>query len=1073
METLKIYKSSAGSGKTFTLVLEYLKLVLHHPDEYKSILAITFTNKSAEEMKNRIIAALVSLSNDEDSSIRSILSVELPKIDLTKKAGNALKNILHDYSSFSVCTIDSFFQRILRALAREIHLPLNMQVEVELDDAIMDSTDRLLKDIGTDKELTDWMTQLAFQKMDDDKGWNLEKDIEIVAKELFKESRYNTKILTRDEIHFHYNNLKSTKKYFENEMQKYGKNMLVQFQNHGLTVSDFSYGSKGVAAYFDKINLTTNPENYKPKVRILEALADPEKWTTKKSNSRDLILDLAENKFIPLLQIILTFVEKEYKNYLTAVEIIRKIYLFGIVNDLQKKITEYRNENSVILLSDTTQLLSNVINESDAPFLYEKTGNKYKHLLIDEFQDTSILQWKNLLPLIINTLGSGFITLVVGDAKQSIYRWRGGNMNLLLRDIFSDLKQFKTMMKEEVLSTNYRSKKNIVEFNNNFFTYAPILVNEGVGMENFEPLQLAYGKDLIQNTFLKNENGGYVKIQFIKNEMNEVDNESGWKINAFNEMLISINNLLLKGYQYKDICILVRKNKDGNEIANRLFQKGIEEVISPDSLLIKASPRINFLINVFRFLSDNKNTIARSEIIYYYRRYILKNINENWHDLFVDHKKSGINTKGRKANINAQIQPLFEGLEENAFNKYLPELFTSNLSSLGKLPVYELCEQLIRIFNLNAIQDSYIQRLLDLILEFTTITNSSLEGFLQWWDTSRKVKNCSVIVPGNTNAIRIMTIHSAKGLQFPVVMMPFTEWPILPKSNEIKWMNTENTPYAELGNVAVLTSSRLRETFFSEEYVNEINQTVIDNLNLLYVAFTRAEEKLFVCCPTDNENELNSISKLIFRTCRKINAEFINNIFENGIDENRFDDSGKNNSKIVTQYLPFYPTSSWHEKMKLTTHSTNLLALLNEKQLSKINYGILIHSVLAGIQKITEIDSVIDKIIFEGLIGHEEKIFLKKEIEEIMSVSEIQSFFNDGETVISEREIILANGEVVRPDRVIVKENNATVIDFKTGKREKKHIEQIIRYADILRTMNYKTVKAKIVYLSERIVVDV
>lgn len=1073
MNTLKIYKSSAGSGKTFTLVLEYLKLVLLHPEDYKSILAITFTNKSAEEMKNRIIEALVSLSSGEENSIRDILSDELPKIDLTKNAGKALKNILHDYSSFSVSTIDSFFQRILRALAREIHLPLNMQVEVELDDAILDVTDRLLKDIGVDKELTDWLTKLAFQKMDDEKGWNLEKDIETVAKELFKEERHNAKLLTRDEIHHHYKKLVFTRQSFENKMKEYGENVLLIIQNNGLTVSDFSYGSGGVAGYFEKICSSFNTDDYKPKVRVLDAMSDPEKWASKKSNLRNKILELAEKKLIPVLQTIINFVDAEYKDYMTACEIIRKIYHFGIVNDLQKKFTEYRNENSVILLSDTTRLLNDVIDGSDAPFLYEKTGNRYKHLLIDEFQDTSILQWKNLLPLIINALGSGFMTLIVGDAKQSIYRWRGGNMNLLLRDLFSDLKQFKSMTKEEVLSTNYRSKKNIVDFNNDFFSNAPKLANEEIGMNDFPPLQLAYGPDLLQNTFINNNLGGYVKINFIKNEDNEDEEKSGWKKNALKEMLISIKDLLSTGYQYKDICILVRKNNDGNEIANWLFQNGIEEVISPDSLLITASPKISFLISVFRFLSDNRNSIARSEIIYYYRRYILKNNDENWHELFADHKRSGIRKKTQSSSGRTKLQTLFEGLEENAFNLFLPESFTTHLSYLGKLPVYELSEQLISIFKLNTTQDAYIQRFLDLILEYTSKSNSSLEGFLQWWDTSSKVKNCSVIIPGNTNAIRIMTIHSSKGLQFPVVMMPFTEWPLLPKSNELKWMNTVGTPYEDLGIVAVISSSRLRDTYFSDEYVNEINQTVIDNLNLLYVAFTRAEEKLFVSCLTDNGNDLNSISKLIFRNCKRIYSEFDGNVFEKGIHEVRAEQSGKKESKIFTQQLFSYPISRWQEKMALSTHSVDLLAMLDDKQMTKINYGILVHAVLAGIQKTTEIDTVINKIVFDGLIGQEEKKQLKKEIAEILAVPEIKSYFDEGYTVLAERELILPDGEVLRPDRVIVKENMATVIDFKTGRREKKHEEQVKRYTEILKNMNYKSVEGKIVYLAERTVLKV
>lgn len=1068
LENLKIYKSSAGSGKTFTLVLEYLKLVLQHPEDYKSILAITFTNKAAEEMKNRIISALVSLSNGEESPIRSILETELLKVDITKRAEKVLKNILHDYTSFSVSTIDSFFQRILRALAREIHLPINMQVEVELDDAILDVTDRLMKDIGIDEDLTSWLTELAIQKIDDEKGWNLENDITSVAKELFKEEYHHTKVLTRNEIHKHYTQLQIVKTSFENRMKEFGETGLQIIRKNGFEIIDFSQGSRGVAGYFEKIIQPGNPEKYKQEGFVLQARNDIEKWASQKSKRRKEILTLTEKELHPLLIKIFNFIEAGLRDYITACEVLRKIYLFGLVNDLQKKFTAYRNENNIILLSDTTRLLNDVIEGNDAPFIYEKTGNRYKHLLIDEFQDTSILQWKNLLPLIVNALGSGFKTLIVGDAKQSVYRWRGGNMNLLLSDLFSDLKQFNSMMKEEVLSTNYRSKKNIVDFNNSFFTHAPVVANEQLKMNDFSPLKLAYGTDLLQNTSQKNETGGYVKINFIKNEETEDEETSGWKKNAMAEMLSSINDTLSKGFSYKDICILVRKNKEGNEIANWLFQNGIEEIISPDSLLITASPKIEFLINIFRFLSDTNDNISRTEIIYYYQRYISKKKEESWHEFFSDHKLSGNKKKSR---IN-KTQTLFEGLEENVFNNLLPKEFTSQLSWFRKLPVYELSEQLISIFNLNSSPDAYIQRFQDLVLEYTSKINSSLEGFLLWWSVANNVKNCSIIVPGNTNAIRIMTIHRAKGLQFPVVMIPFAEWPLLPKANEIKWMKTNGTLVEELGSVAVVTSNRLRDTHFQEEYVNEVNQTVIDNLNLLYVGFTRAEVKLFVSCVVDNEKELNSVSKLIYRTCKIINNELNGEYFEKGNNDLYVAKPDKKISEVNSQYLKNYPINKWQDKMALSTHSGDLLAMLDNKQTSKINYGILVHAVLASIQTTNDIETVVDKIVFDGLIGSEEKIQLKKEITEVLAVPEIKIYFDKHLSVKAERELILPDGNVLRPDRVIVKDNIAMVIDFKTGRREKIHEEQVSQYVDILRKMNYKKVEGKIVYLAERIVVD-
>ncbi len=1063
VKTLKIYKSSAGSGKTFTLVTEYLKLILKTPDDYKAVLAITFTNKAAAEMKSRIIDALVSLSKNEDSSLKNILSAEFPNMDIAFVSGKALKNILHDYSSFSVSTIDSFFQRILRALAREIHLPLNMDVQVELDDAILDVTARLLNDVGINKDLTDWLTDLALQKLDDDKGWNIEKDIESVAWELFKEERYNEKSLSREEIQEHYKKMLFLKREFEKSMRSFGENALSLFSKNGVEISDFAYGEKGVASYFRKITKNNDPSVFKLEGRIADALEDSEKWVTKKNPRRTELLTLAEQIFLPRLREISEFVKKNFTGYATASEILRKIYLFGIMNDLQKKFSEFRNENNIILLSDTARLLSDIIRDSDAPFIYEKTGNRYKHLLIDEFQDTSLLQWKNLLPLIINTLGSGFNTLIVGDAKQSIYRWRGGNMNLLLKDVFSDLAAFKSLLKEEVLSTNYRSKKEIVEFNNQFFEQAPQIANGEIGMNDFPALNLAYGPGIKQQVKLKDSNGGFVQVSLLENSLDEDGEKISWKEQAMDDSIQIIHDLLKKNYSFKDICILVRKNKEGNEFANRLFENGIENIISPDSLLITASPKITFLINVFRFLLDNSNMIARSEILFYFSTAISKNT-DDIHHLFIDHKNSGIKKRSKKSSSPG----FFEGLEDNFFNKILPEKFTAHITYLGKLPVYELSEQLIEIFSLTQQPDAYIQRFQDLVLEYSTQSNSSIEGFLQWWDGSKNVRDASVMLPENTDAIRIMTIHRSKGLQFPIVIMPFADWPLLPKANDLLWLNTANSEFEKLGKVAVSSGKRLLDTIFKTEYESEINQTVIDNLNLLYVAFTRAEEKLFIIGPVDKESNLNSISKLINRTCLQMDATFDGRLFKLGEDDTNGSEPGSNEHAYINEQLTSYPSTRWQEKLSLTTRSGNLVSLLEDTKLNKVNYGILVHDILASIQDTQEVEYIIETKVFEGLIGFEEMAVLKKEITEVLSTPEISKYFEKGYEVLAERDIILTGGELLRPDRVLIKNNKAIVIDFKTGKREKKHEEQVNRYAEILRLMNYENVEAVIIYLADR-----
>ncbi len=1012
-------------------------------------------------MKSRIIDALVAISNGENTALKNKLISEIGDKKLQINAEKVLRNILHDYSAFSVSTIDSFFQRILRALSREIHLPLNPEVQVEIDDAIMDATENLLREIGTDPDLTQWLTQLALQKMEDEKGWNLEYDIITVAKELFKENRQDTLTLTREQIHTHYNKLQAFKKSFERKISELGEKGVKIIRKNNLAIDDFFYGKTGVAAYFSKIIAFTDYETLKIKGRTAEALSSGEKWVKKTSPLRDEIITLAEKELIPLLRSISDYLEENLRQYATASEILKKLYLFGIVNDLKRKLSEYRTENNVILLADTTRLLSDVIHDNDAPFIYEKTGNRYKHLLIDEFQDTSKLQWKNILPLIINSLGSGHTTMLVGDAKQSIYRWRGGNMNLLLKDLYSDLGSFMELKMEEILSMNFRSKKEIIDFNNAFFSSASTLAEEQLEMNEFKLLKLAYNKEIKQEIAEKNTTGGYVSIKFLNNNKSETDS-AGWKAEAMERTFDSISELLQKKYSYRDICVLVRNNDEGNDLANFLFTKGIKNFISPDSLLIEASPKIQFILNIFRFLSDNLNTIARSEIIYYYKRYLSESTAEEWHEVFSDHKFA--KTK-RKPEPNA----LFEGLEENLFNKILPEKFTRELSRLSRLPVFELSEQIVAIFGLNKKPDAYIQRFQDLIIEFAVRTGSSLESFLHWWENSNAVKKASVIIPESTDAIRIMTIHKAKGLQFPVVIMPFAEWQLTPKANEIIWMDATNSPYHELGTVAVTSSSKLKETFFSEEYLEEIHHTFIDNLNLLYVAFTRAEEKLFVFTKQDNETDLNSVSKLLFRTLRLLDSGLADH-FIAGENHDKIK-SDQDTSRFHNEVLKSYPVSVRKDKLVLKSRSVDLISVLENQKITKSGYGIIVHNILAAIQSKSEARQVTEKFMFEGLITEEDKQHILEEINQLFEIPEFAEYFDNRNIIMSERDIILPDGEVLRPDRVIIRNNEVKVIDFKTGKRDVSHADQVLRYAEQLENMGYSNIVCEIVYLQEKQIV--
>ena len=1070
MNALKIYKSSAGSGKTFILVKEYLRLVLQNPDDYQHILAITFTNKAAAEMKGRIIEALVDLSKGSADSLHDVLKSELPEINLGKQADKVLKLILHNYSSFSVSTIDSFFQRILRALAREMHLPLRLEVEIGLDDAILEVTDRLLKEVGNDKELTEWLGALIFQKLEEDKGWNVESDIHLVANELFKDHYDESKALSRERIHEIYSELRKIRKSFEQRMKDCGVKAIKVMESSGLKLEDFAYGKSGVMGNLMKLSEAYAPDDFRLKTRALAALEDPDKWFSKSSKLKEQISAAVDAGLGECLQMANDVFEKDFIAYLSAFEALRRIYMFGIANDILKKFSEYRSENNVILLADTPKMLSEIITGQDAPFIYEKAGNRYKHLLIDEFQDTSLYQWKNLLPLINNTLGSGNMALVVGDAKQSIYRWRGGNMNLLLVHILEDLSHFKELYQEQILSTNYRSKSDVINFNNNFFKVLPELIREGVHPEGHELLDLAYSEDLIQEIATKNDSSGYVKIDFLekKTEATEEEAETTWKEVALKKTVEQIKYLLKQNYAYRDITILVRKNKEGNEIANYLLEQGITRIISPDSLLISNMPRIRFLVNAMRFLSNTNDNIARTEVIYYYSRYLLKNKKDDLHRLFSDHvplkRRSAINTTETLFDV--------EGLESTLFNKILPEAFTRHITYLSKLPVYDLCEQLISIFSFHESPDAYIQRFQDLVLEYSANNNSSLDGFLDWWNQSNSVKNCSVLIPENEDAIRIMTIHKSKGLQFPVVIMPFADWRILPRPNDLFWAHSDEKPYEEMGRVALLISNRLLETYFNSAYREEVMQTMIDNLNMLYVAFTRAEEQLFIYTPLYTGDDLNTVSSLLKRTLEFTNCPIVENIYERG-DPNLNRKPEKVLHTIQSEKLEKYNTGRWQEKIGISSRAGELLQITGEKIREKINYGILIHRILSEIKHVEDLEKSIDKMLFEGMISESEREELFKEIKSLLALAEMQDFFSDKWDVRNEREIMLPGGESLRPDRVLLGKKQTIVIDFKTGKELPAHSKQIKKYASVLTDMGYPAVKSYLVYISGKNVVNV
>lgn len=1054
MRGFNIYKSSAGSGKTYTLVKEYLKLALKNPSDFKQILAITFTNKATEEMKSRIIKALVELIENKNPALKEILQNELSiDIDISKKAQEVLDRILHDYSSFSISTIDSFFHKIIRAFSKEMQLPLRFDVEMNQSNVITELTDRLLQDIGKNKELTQWLEKLMLFKLNEDKGWKIENDIKFIAQELFKEKFYadspNSIPITDEFIE----QLFKIKHDFENEMKIHGDEAIATIKKQHLSIKDFAYGSSGVANYFNKIRHKNDPENYRPTKRCLEALENPEKWYAKTSVNKELIEQMVtegvgtDKPLALVLSEVVTHYTNRSEEYHSCLEVLKLIYIYGIINYLKEKLKEYRDEKNLVMMSDTTYLLKQFISGEDTPFVFEKVGNAYKHFLIDEFQDTSNFQWHNLLPLVENSISAGSFTMVVGDAKQSIYRWRGGNMQLLINGVQKDLVHFSELIKEEVLSTNYRSKKNIVEFNNTFFKNAASLIKDNLQIENNDLLDKAYHMDEVRQEIApKNSQGGYVKISFIdeKNEQAGQDKnqkKKNWKELALDKLLITIQDLEKDNFSLKDIAILVRKNTEGNVIAKFLFENGYTKVISSESLLLWNSPKIQFIINILQYLNNSHNTLAKTNLLYYYAQLNGLEIVNN--TLFTD----------------------FSSRENQLFYSQLPEKFVKQLSYLGKLPLYELSEQLISIFKLNETPDAYIQRFQDLILEYTAKNKADIRNFISWWEDNKNNDKCSVIVPENENAIRVLSVHKSKGLQFPVVIMPFADWKLAPDARDIIWVSSDKVPFNEHSLLPVKPGKGLTDTYFKEAYLQELVQTYIDNINVLYVAFTRAEERLYTFSPLPAGDKLVNASELIHQTISLDGMVLNNDAMEIGEAFPQSDKVEKESEEIVK--LTEYPSHRWQSRLAISSKAAMLWNIVDNEKEENVNYGILIHDVLANIRVAGDMEKSINRMYHEGLINENEKKELRIKVEKILAIPGVINWFSEEWEIKTERELLLPDGQILRPDRVLIKNNQAIIIDYKTGARDQKHEDQVTHYARVLESIGYSPVEKYLLYINE------
>lgn len=1034
-----IYKSSAGSGKTYTLVRDFLLLVLKNPAELKHTLAVTFTNKATAEMKSRIINAVHEISSGYNSALKEEIEKKLPGIDIKQNAKVVLNAILHGYSSFSINTIDSFFVKIVKSLSRELGLPGKYDVEVNRDAAVDFIISELLNLAGEDKDLTPFLEEFIFSKLDDDKGWRIEKELYNIASEIFSErySRIPHKKITQENIRM----LKGIRFGFENKMIGYGELFKSVFEKNNLDISDFHYGKSGFVMYLLRLRTRQNPADYKLKSRFTEAALDRYKRFSKTASG--ITVDIASD-IDKILTGIYSLIKNEYKKYLTATEILSLIYVAGLTSYLETLLKKYRDENSLFLLSDTGKILSNVISLNDTPFIYEKIGNRFRHFLIDEFQDTSFLQWKNMQPLAENSLSQGNRLLTVGDVKQSIYRWRGGDLTLLLSQLETDLAPFKTTETIQNLSTNYRSLKKIVEFNNLFFSS---LKQWALGNSefNFKMIQQAFEeKNITQQVARNTPNQGYVSFSLLKEEESEdkiinPDIVRGWKKSALLKLSETIRKSIGSGYKPSDICVLVRSNNDGTVISEYLSANGFPKIISPDSLLLNKSAQVNFIINCFRLIDNPQNQPAHSAVSFYYTACICpQSINQ---DTIFQHR---------------------------ANDKKLDHFF-SHLLSYANYNIYELAEKLVAEFFSNNATNVFILRLLDLVKEFADKSDSGLGDFLSWWDNDSQAQKISVILPPDEDSIRVSTIHKSKGLQYPVVIIPFFDWEMYPRPSSTIWAQSAEEPFNTLGYIPLYARSALSETYFAADYETECELTVLENINTIYVAFTRAEEKLYVFCPEKPRTSKNASSILKAVLNQDDMKAFLNIANNNYL-------SGTEFSKTITSAAKKegwdYPSpvliNSITQKFNPDKTGFKIKKYDSAEQEELIETGIDVHFYLSKYLSADDEKKILEQLEKRNTSA-EILIYIKTGIGILKEKKWIAPYFK----ISTECEIASKDNELLRIDRLLINEKNAIVIDFKTGSRQAHYEQQLNKYAETLLQIGYQKVEKYLVMLSENKAVEI
>ena len=1063
---LTVYKASAGSGKTFTLAVEYIKLLIANPHGYGSVLAVTFTNKATEEMKTRILSQLYGISHalpDSQAYADIVMrDLQIGEQAMRQQAQLALSLLIHHYNFFRVQTIDTFFQSVLRNLARELDLTPNLRISLNDIQVEELAVDQLIESLDSSSPILQWLKDYVMDNISEDKSWNVIGAIKRFGRNIFndiyKEHRQEME-QTFDQPGFFkefYDQLQKLKRNAADGIKLIGETFLETIHEQGLEVTDFPNGMTGPAGYFQHLyNGEMNPK-LASGARVKAAMNDPCKWVKKaldkslRSAAESIAMELTEQlcRGEQLRQ-------RLYTQYMSADLTLKHINQLRLLKAISEKVGQLNADDNRFLLSDTQNLLHQLIaGVGDSPFIYEKIGSRLEHIMIDEFQDTSTVQWKNFKVLLDECMShqqQG--SLIVGDVKQSIYRWRSGDWQLL-NNIEQQFDRPDEQLNITSLQTNYRSSQSVVNFNNAFFTRAckaEADMLQGEDNEEYEQVTKAYS-DVVQQLPSASRPEGLVKVRII-GAKDAIDP-------TCQEVENTIRTLLDSGVRQSQIAILVRSNKYIPILAEYIMMDMPEvTIVSDEAFQLKSSQAVCMIINVLRVLVQPDDRLALATLVKY------------WQAI------------GGEKLTDSQCFATDGELE-----RLLPEAFVQERETLTTLPFADMVDRIYQIFRLDLLADqsAFICAFYDLVANYLSDNVADIENFLNLWDEDYGNKSIQSDI---AEGIRIVSVHKSKGLEFDNVILPFCDWRTELTGDTI-WCEPQQEPFNRLPMIPVDYSQKLLASIFEKDYKHERLQNVVDNLNLLYVAFTRAGHNMFVIGKNGTKKDRSRLlmdilpsltDELPGATYEDVDMEdYTDQVFTYGSLYVENEKEEKHTDNVFLQPATSHP-------LHVSTHAVPVEFRQSNKSIEftqgediddptsrthYINLGNVLHAIFSRITTRDDIPRVMAELEEEGTvygIGITPED-VKQAIGRGMSNPDVAALFDSRWQVFNECTILTTeDGRTTeyRPDRVVSDGKETRVVDFKFGRPRPEHAQQVGGYMKLLQDMGYPQVTGYIWYVKQ------